>query len=120
MSHYCPVVGGLETGRFLCCELAKGAWTARLGGFLPTAVAMETLDLSKLGHLENGDPVELGSQMAGLALWFRYVKVWVIGTILLMKCWALGFSLLCAFFFTMLVAELAHFVLPFSGDQWRG
>ena len=36
--------------------LTDGAWTARLGGFMPNAVAMETLDLCKLGHLEDGDP----------------------------------------------------------------
>jgi homocysteine S-methyltransferase len=44
--------------------LTPGDWTARLGGFMPNAVAMETLDLCKLGHLEDGDPGELGAQMA--------------------------------------------------------
>ncbi len=47
--------------------LSSGAWAGRLGGFLPNAVAMETLDLCKLGHLEDGDPEELGGQMASLA-----------------------------------------------------
>ena len=56
--------------------LNEGAWTARLGGFLPNAVAMETLDLCKLGHLEDGDPVELGGQMAALARRFPHVNVW--------------------------------------------
>jgi homocysteine S-methyltransferase len=56
--------------------LTDGAWMARLGGFLPNAVAMETLDLCKLGHLEDGDPVELGGQMAELARRFPYVNVW--------------------------------------------
>ena len=56
--------------------LNEGAWTARLGGFLPNAVAMETLDLCKLGHLEDGDPVELGRQMAALARRFPHVNVW--------------------------------------------
>ncbi len=56
--------------------LNEGAWTARLGGFLPNAVAMETLDLCKLGHLEDGDPVELGGQMASLARRFPHVNVW--------------------------------------------
>lgn len=32
--------------------LTPGDWIARLGGFMPNAVAMETLDLCKLGHLE--------------------------------------------------------------------
>lgn len=56
--------------------LSPGDWTARLGGFLPNAVAMETLDLCKLGHLEDGDPRELGGQMAGLARRFPHVNVW--------------------------------------------
>jgi len=56
--------------------LTPGSWTARLGGFMPNAVAMETLDLCKLGHLEDGDPEELGGQMAELAARFRHVNVW--------------------------------------------
>ena len=56
--------------------LTPGDWTLRLGGFMPNAVAMETLDLCKLGHLEDGDPRELGAQMAGLALRFPHINVW--------------------------------------------
>ncbi len=56
--------------------LAPGEWTGRLGGFMPNAVAMETLDLCKLGHLEDGDPVELGAQMAALARRFPHINVW--------------------------------------------
>lgn len=56
--------------------LTIGAWLQRLGGFMPNAVAMETLDLCKLGHLEDGDPEELGAQMAGLAQRFPHVNVW--------------------------------------------
>jgi homocysteine S-methyltransferase len=56
--------------------LNEGAWTNRLGGFLPNAVAMETLDLCKLGHLEDGNPQELGGQMADLARRFPHVNVW--------------------------------------------
>ena len=56
--------------------LTPGNWTGRLGGFLPNAVAMETLDLCKLGHLEDGDPDELAAQMAGLARRFPHVNVW--------------------------------------------
>ena len=43
---------------------------------MPNAVAMETLDLCKLGHLEDGDPVELGAQMAALARRFPHINVW--------------------------------------------
>jgi homocysteine S-methyltransferase len=61
-------------------DLTEGTWTARQGGFLPNAVAMETLDLCKLGHLEDGGPVELGDEMAGLAR--RFVHVNVLGRVL--------------------------------------
>jgi len=57
-------------------SLTEGDWTNRLGGFMPNAVAAETLDLCKLGHLEDGDPEELGDQMAGLARRFGHVNVW--------------------------------------------
>ena len=56
--------------------LTEGDWTQRLGGFMPNAVAMETLDLCKLGHLEDGDPEELGGQMANLAARFSHINVW--------------------------------------------
>jgi S-methylmethionine-dependent homocysteine/selenocysteine methylase len=56
--------------------LTPGEWTARLGGFMPNAVAMETMDLCKLGHLEDGDPGELGGQMAKLARRFPHINVW--------------------------------------------
>jgi homocysteine S-methyltransferase len=56
--------------------LTPGEWTKRLGGFMPNAVAMETLDLCKLGHLEDGDPGELGAQMAALARRFPHINVW--------------------------------------------
>lgn len=56
--------------------LSDGAWTRRLGGFLPNAVAMELLSLCRLGHLEDGDPVELGGQMADLARRFPHARIW--------------------------------------------
>jgi S-methylmethionine-dependent homocysteine/selenocysteine methylase len=56
--------------------LTPGTWMKRLGGFMPNAVAMDTLSLCKLGHLEDGDPVELGSQMADLASRFPHIHVW--------------------------------------------
>ena len=56
--------------------LAPGEWTDRLGGFLPNAVAREALDLCKLGHLEDGDPAELGAQMGALARRFPHINVW--------------------------------------------
>ncbi|MCW3783756.1 homocysteine S-methyltransferase family protein [Defluviimonas salinarum] len=56
--------------------LTPGDWTRRLGGFMPNAVAMGTLSLCKLGHLEDGDPEELGGQMADLARRFPHINVW--------------------------------------------
>lgn len=56
--------------------LSEGDWVQRLGGLMPNAVAMETLDLCKLGHLEDGDPEELGGQMADLARRLPNVNVW--------------------------------------------
>jgi len=56
--------------------LTAGDWTKRLGGFLPNAVAMETMALCKLGHLEDGDPEELGDQMTSLAQRFPHINVW--------------------------------------------
>ncbi|WP_062578203.1 MULTISPECIES: homocysteine S-methyltransferase family protein [unclassified Rhizobium] len=56
--------------------LTAGSWVKRLGGFMPNAVAMETLELCKLGHLEDGDPEELGGQMAELARRFPHINVW--------------------------------------------
>ncbi len=57
-------------------SLGEGDWMVRVGGFMPNAVAMETLALCKLGHLEDGDPVELGGQMAELARRYPHIHVW--------------------------------------------
>jgi methionine synthase I (cobalamin-dependent) len=43
---------------------------------MPNAVAMELLSLCSLGHLEDGDPEELGGQMANLARRFPHISVW--------------------------------------------
>ena len=51
-------------------------WTDRLGGFMPNAVAMEKLSLCSLGHLEDGDPVELGTQMGEIAERLPHIHVW--------------------------------------------
>jgi len=47
--------------------LVGGAWLERLRCIRPNASAMEKIALCKLGHLEDGDPVELGQQMADVA-----------------------------------------------------
>jgi len=47
--------------------LDGGPWLERLRCIRPNASAMEKIALCKLGHLEDGDPVELGRQMADVA-----------------------------------------------------
>lgn len=44
-----------------------GDWRDRLRYIRPNAAQMEKIALCKLGHLEDGDPVELGSQMGDVA-----------------------------------------------------
>ncbi len=56
--------------------LTNGDWTKRLGGFMPNAVALELLTLCSLGHLEDGDPDELGEDLAALARRYPHINVW--------------------------------------------
>lgn len=53
-----------------------GEWTNRLGGFRPNASSLDHGVLCSLGHLEEGDPVELGQQMADMARRFPHLNVW--------------------------------------------
>ena len=41
----------------------QGAWLDRLRYIRPNAAKMEKVALCSLGHLEDGDPIELGEQM---------------------------------------------------------
>lgn len=56
--------------------LEGGDWIKRLGGIRPNASALDKGVLCKLGHLEEGDPVELGRQMGDLARRFPHISVW--------------------------------------------
>ncbi len=56
--------------------LTDGTWTSRLQGFRPNASKMEKLALCKLGHLEEGDHVELGRLMGDLALRYPHMNIW--------------------------------------------
>ena len=47
--------------------LEPGEWIARLRGVRPNAAKMEKVALCKLGHIEEGDPEELGHQLGDLA-----------------------------------------------------
>lgn len=56
--------------------LEDAEWIKRLGGFMPNAAASEKLSLCTLGHLEDGDPEELGYQMGDLSRRFPHMTVW--------------------------------------------
>ncbi len=53
-----------------------GSWVERIRSLRPNAAMMDKISLCKLGHLEDGDPVELGEQMGGLARSFPHIDVW--------------------------------------------
>ena len=52
-----------------------GPWTERLRYVRPNAAKMEQVALCKLGHLEDGDPIELGQQMGEVARRFPSVDI---------------------------------------------
>lgn len=54
-----------------------GPWTERMRYIRPNAVKMEQVALCKLGHLEDGDPVELGRQMGDVAR--RFPRADILG-----------------------------------------
>ena len=58
-----------------------------------------------------GEPVPEANFLAFAA--FLAPFLWVGGAIMLIKRWAFGLYFLCAFFFAMTIAELAHFIFPF-------
>jgi len=53
----------------------EGSWRERLRLIRPNAAKMEKLSLCKLGHLEDGDPVELGAQMGDVASRFPALDI---------------------------------------------
>jgi S-methylmethionine-dependent homocysteine/selenocysteine methylase len=55
--------------------LDGGEWQARIRCIRPNASRMEKIALCKLGHLEDGDPVELGEQMADVARRFPQMDI---------------------------------------------
>jgi S-methylmethionine-dependent homocysteine/selenocysteine methylase len=54
-----------------------GAWQDRLRYIRPNAARMDKIALCSLGHLEDGDPVELGEQMGDVAR--RFPRADIIG-----------------------------------------
>ena len=56
--------------------LDDGGWVERLRGFRPNASKMQKIALCKLGHLEEGDPEELGRLMGDLAQRYPHMDIW--------------------------------------------
>jgi S-methylmethionine-dependent homocysteine/selenocysteine methylase len=56
--------------------LEPGDWFLRIRNLRPNAALMDKVSLCKLGHLEDGDPVELGQQMGDLARRFPHIDMW--------------------------------------------
>lgn len=56
--------------------LDPGDWTRRIRSLRPNAAKMDKVSLCKLGHIEEGDPEELGQQMGDLARRFPDIDIW--------------------------------------------
>jgi homocysteine S-methyltransferase len=56
--------------------LEPGSWIERIRSLRPNAAMMDKMSLCKLGHLEEGDPVELGEQMGDLARRYPHMDIW--------------------------------------------
>lgn len=56
--------------------LEPGEWTARIRSLRPNAAKMDKVALCKLGHIEEGDPEELGQMMGDLARRLPSVDIW--------------------------------------------
>jgi len=56
--------------------LEPGAWIKRIRNIRPNAAMMEKISLCRLGHLEDGDPIELGEQMGALAKRYPHIDMW--------------------------------------------
>ncbi len=56
--------------------LEEGDWIRRVRAIRPNAALMDKVSLCRIGHLEEGDPPELGRQLAELARRFPHVDVW--------------------------------------------
>ena len=56
--------------------LEPGDWTDRIRLLRPNAASMDKVSLCRLGHLEEGDPRELGLMLADLARRFPHIDIW--------------------------------------------
>jgi S-methylmethionine-dependent homocysteine/selenocysteine methylase len=56
--------------------ITQGDWINRVRCFRPNAAKMDKISLCKLGHLEEGDPIELGEQMSTLHTRYPHMDIW--------------------------------------------
>ncbi|MEM7195060.1 MAG: homocysteine S-methyltransferase family protein [Pseudomonadota bacterium] len=56
--------------------LTGDSWTRRLRSIRPNAAKMDKISLCKLGHLEEGDPIELGTMMADVQTRYPHLDIW--------------------------------------------
>jgi homocysteine S-methyltransferase len=56
--------------------LEPGDWFQRVRCLRPNAAMMDKISLCTLGHLESGDPVDLGSHMGALARQHPHLDIW--------------------------------------------
>ena len=56
--------------------LEPGEWIYRVRGVRPNAAKMEKIALCQIGHLEEGDPVELGKLCGDLAQRYPHMDIW--------------------------------------------
>ena len=56
--------------------IESGDWINRVRGVRPNASKMEKIALCQIGHLEEGDPVELGRQCGDLARRYPHMDIW--------------------------------------------
>jgi len=56
--------------------LEQGEWIRRVRGIRPNASKMDKISLCRIGYLEEGDPVELGSLMGKLAARYPHMDIW--------------------------------------------
>ena len=56
--------------------LDPGSWLDRVRGVRPNAALMDKVALCSLGHLEDGDPIELGAQIGDMARRYPHMDIW--------------------------------------------
>ena len=55
--------------------LEPGDWIERIRSLRPNASAKDKIDLCQLGHIEDGDPVDLGQRMGALAQRYPHLDI---------------------------------------------